>query len=87
MKQDAFLENEGVAIVLGMCGTNINQPLRREWSLMCIRNSCETNERIRQFIESLQLQDTVVVNEKLRESGIQVEVDSSTGKLKFVPPK
>lgn len=69
-----------------MCGTNINQPLRREWSLMCIRNACETNERIRHFIESLQLQDAVVVNEKLKESGMQVEVDSKTGKLKFVPP-
>jgi calcineurin-like phosphoesterase len=53
---------------------------------MCIRNACETNERIRHFIESLQLQDAVVVNEKLKESGMQVEVDSKTGKLKFVPP-
>lgn len=76
----------GVAVVLGMCGTSVVHPLRREWALLCIRNACETNEKVREFIESLQLQDTRVVNDKLREAGVQVEVDRQTGKLRFVQP-
>jgi hypothetical protein len=81
------LSYEGVAIVLGMCGTNVYHPLRREWALLCVRHACETSESIRSFIESLQLQDTHIVDQNMKDSGMRVEVDQNTGKLRFQKSK
>ena len=31
----------GLLQILSMCSTDVSNPLRREWALLCLRNACE----------------------------------------------
>jgi Spinocerebellar ataxia type 10 protein domain len=68
------------ALVLSHCTTDFANPLEREWALMCVRNACEGCPANQEFISSLQPQG-VIQDETLRERGISVNFDASTGKF------
>lgn len=78
--QEAFLAHGGFAAVLPRCATRFDNPLEREWALVCVRNACEGCDANQRFVESLQPQGARVLDEKL---GIEVELCPSTGTFKF----
>lgn len=74
----------GLAEVLSHCATDFENPLAREWALLCVRNACEGNEANQHFIEELRPQDVKIQNEEMKRQGYKVELNSQTGKFKFV---
>ncbi len=81
--QNTLRDIEGLLYVLSLCGTDIDHPLRREWAILCMRNACEGNLENQKCIEELTLQKVSVVNEQLTRSGLSVDFNSETGKIKF----
>jgi hypothetical protein len=71
----------GLNSVLCHCVTDFANPLAREWALLCVRNACEGNERIQEYIAGLKAQDAVVVDEALAAAGMQVRFDAGTGRF------
>jgi hypothetical protein len=69
-------------MVLSYCATDFDNPLSREWALLTIRNACEENARVQEFVSSLQPQQ-VLQDELMREHGVSVEMDPASGKFKF----
>ena len=81
--QDLLRECGGLFRVLSLCHTNVSQPLRREWAVLCLRNACEGNAENQSCIEQLTLQKVEVVNEDLRRSGLQADFNQTSGKIEF----
>ena len=74
---------DGLLLVLSSSCTDVYHPLRREWALLCLRNACEGNLSNQEYISTLTLQRVEVVNEQLAQSGLSVDFDPNTGKIKF----
>jgi ataxin-10 len=68
--------------LLSYCATDFDNPLCREFALMCIRNLCEGNLENQRFIESLKPQQ-VLQDDSLLARGIRVEMDPSSGRFQF----
>lgn len=81
--QDELRTCGGLFRVLSLCHTNVSQPLRREWAVLCLRNACEGNMENQRSIEELTLQKVDIVNEDLRRSGLHVDFNQDTGKIDF----
>lgn len=73
-----------LAAVLSHCGTDFENPISREWALLCVRNACEGHVGNQQFIEDLRPQEAVIQDDKLKAQGMKVEMNPTTGKFKFV---
>lgn len=69
-----------LSLVLSHCATDFDNPLEREWALLCVRNACEGCVANQEFISSLQPQG-VIQDETLKERGISVNFNASTGKF------
>ena len=74
---------DGLLLVLSSSSTDVYHPLRREWALLCLRNACEGSLTNQEYISTLTLQRVDVVNEQLVQSGLSVDFDPDTGKIKF----
>lgn len=81
--QNELVDDGGIHVVLNHCVTDFENPLAREWGLMTVRNACEGNEKVQAYVDTLKPQGAVIEDPKLREAGLQVEIDSMTGKFKF----
>jgi hypothetical protein len=76
-------------VVLSFCATDFDNPLCREFALMCVRNLCEGNASNQRFISELRPQE-VLQDESLAKQGITVEIDPLSGKFQFkqqLPPQ
>jgi hypothetical protein len=82
--QDALRNSGALAAVLSHCGTDFDNPISREWALLCVRNATEGHAANQRFIHCLQPQEMVIQDEKLKAQGLKVEVNTETGKFKFV---
>jgi hypothetical protein len=71
-----------LATVLSHCATDFDNPLSREWALMCVRNACEGHARNQRFIDALRPQQ-VLQDDALQASGIRVEIDPATGRFAY----
>lgn len=80
--KDMIRTREGLPVILSYCVTDFENPLCREYALMCIRNLCEGNLENQRFIESLQPQQ-VLQDETLLAQGIRIEMDPLSGRFKF----
>ena len=69
--------------MLSNCVTDFDNPLSREWALICVRNACEDNELNQKFINDLNLVG-VIQDEVLSQQGIRVDINPLEGKLNFV---
>ena len=74
---------DGLLLVLSSSCTDVYHPLRREWALLCLRNACEGSLTNQEYISTLTLQRVEVINEQLAQSGLSVDFDPDTGKIKF----
>eukprot|EP01038_Epipyxis_sp_PR26KG_P004755 gene4755-6667_t len=81
--QDTLRTIGGLAVVLSHCATDFQNPIAREWALLCVRNACENNLLNQEYIESLKPQDIKIQDEEMKAKGLHVEMDKSTGKFKF----
>ena len=81
--QDELRRRDGLLLVLQLSATDFTNPLRREWALMCVRNACGGNDANQEYINKITLQKVEVVNQGLRESGLSVDVDPVSGKVRF----
>lgn len=81
--QDLLRESGGFAAVLSRCGTDLHNPLVREWAILCVRNACENNQENQKFIEELQPQEAIIQDENLKAQGYRIEVDHSKGKFEL----
>ena len=61
-------------------------PLVREYGLWAVRNLCEGNEAIQDSINSLRA-CSPVDSPELQAKGLQIELDSKTGKPRLVASK
>ncbi len=59
-------------------------PLVREWALWAVRNLCEGDEGAREAISALRATD-VVQDRALERAGLDVRLDSLTGRPRAVP--
>lgn len=66
---------------MALCVTDFDNPLIREWSLLCVRNACEGNDEIQEYIKSLRPQEVQITDDSLEAVGLSVRIDSTTGKL------
>lgn len=73
----------GLLQILALCSTDISNPLRREFAILCLRNACEGNLRNQKCIESLVLQGVAEVDERLARAGMGVSFDPTSGKIVF----
>ena len=62
--QDHFRESGGFVVVLPLCATDLENPLAREWAMLCMRNVCEGNMQNQAFVESLQPQGNYEVRDE-----------------------
>ena len=85
--QTLLRETGGLLEVLSLSATDVLHPLRREWALLCTRNACADNSENQLVIEELTLQKVTVVNEQLKESGLTVDFNPTTGKMQFMNQK
>jgi ataxin-10 len=69
-------------VVLAYCATDFENPLCREFALMCVRNLCEGNLENQRLIESLQPQQ-VLQDDALLERGIRIDIDPLSGRFNF----
>jgi ataxin-10 len=81
--QDAVLAGGGVELLLSCCQLDTAAPLAKEWALWAVRNLCEGNSEVQQYISELKVQDTVESAE-LDKLGKKLQLDKHTGKLKVV---
>ena len=79
--QKSFRISGGFVSVLPRCATRFDNPLEREWALVCVRNACEGCEANQQFVQDLQPQGAKVLGPN--SAGIQVEINPSTGPFRF----
>lgn len=70
--------------MLSHCATDFGHPVSREWALLCVRNACEAHTGNQTFIQELRPQEVVIQDEKLREQGLRVEMNTETGQFKFI---
>jgi hypothetical protein len=70
--------------VLSHCGTDFENPISREWALLCVRNACDSHVGNQSFIHELRPQGAVIQDEKMKALGMKVEMNVDTGKFKFV---
>eukprot|EP00602_Paraphysomonas_sp_CaronLab_P007164 CAMPEP_0185032922 /NCGR_PEP_ID=MMETSP1103-20130426/21461_1 /TAXON_ID=36769 /ORGANISM="Paraphysomonas bandaiensis, Strain Caron Lab Isolate" /LENGTH=450 /DNA_ID=CAMNT_0027569009 /DNA_START=76 /DNA_END=1428 /DNA_ORIENTATION=+ len=80
--QNAARDLGAMPVILSYCATDFDNPLSREYALMCVRNMCEGNRANQEFVESLQPQE-VLQDPVLQAQGIRVEIDPLSGKFKF----
>jgi ataxin-10 len=71
-----------VPVVLAFCATDFENPLCREFALMCVRNLCEGNRETQRLIESLQPQQ-VLQDDALLRQGIRLDIDPLSGRFSF----
>jgi hypothetical protein len=81
--KDMCRQFDTLPLLLHLSGTDFNNPLRREWALLCVRNVCEGHQQNQEYIQALTLQKVEVVNEELRAKGLRADVDPATGKIQF----
>lgn len=82
--QDAFRHQDGFALVLPLCATNLEVPLAREWALLVMRNALEGNSENQEYITSLQPQgEAFVQDEVLKEANMGVVFDQATNKFRM----
>lgn len=62
------------------CTTDFNNPLSREWALLCVRNACAGNMANQEFIEEFKVKN-VVQSEVLKDQGLDVQLNTTTGKF------
>jgi hypothetical protein len=77
------LESGALAAVLSHCATDFENPISREWALLCVRNACEDCPANQAFIDQLRPQEVKLLDERLVQQGMQVEM-TETGKFKLV---
>jgi hypothetical protein len=53
--QDLLRTSNCMIVVLNHCSTNVNNPLLREYGLMCVRNATENNEDNQEFIRQIKV--------------------------------
>ncbi|KAI8930165.1 spinocerebellar ataxia type 10 protein domain-containing protein [Entophlyctis helioformis] len=80
--QDEIRECGGIAVVLSHCVLDDMNPFLREYSLFAIHNLTKGNKANQDLIGSLEAKK-VIPNEMIDQLGVHVEIDKSTGKLKF----
>ena len=73
----------GLPVVLQNCSTDFENPLSREWGLLCIRNACSGNLANQSFIESLKFEKIVDDGGILAATGVSIEMDTTTGKFSY----
>lgn len=73
----------GLLQILSLCNTDVSNPLRREFAILCLRNACEGNLSNQAYIESLVLQGVAQVDEQLAKAGMGVSFDPVSGKIDF----
>ena len=73
----------GLLQILSLCNTDVSNPLRREFAILCLRNACEGNQSNQTYIESLVLQGVAQVDERLAKAGMGVSFDPASGKIVF----
>jgi hypothetical protein len=69
--------------VLQNCSTDFENPLSREWALLCIRNACSGNLANQLFIENLKFEKVVDDGGVLAATGVSIEMDTKTGKFSY----
>lgn len=55
LAQDYLRTSNCMMVVLNHCSTNVNNPLEREYGLMCIRNATENNLENQEFIKQIKV--------------------------------
>ena len=73
-----------LSAVLSHCATDFHNPISREWALLCVRNACDNHLGNQSFIQELRPQEVVIQDEKLKEQGLRVEMNTETGQFKFI---
>lgn len=82
--QDAFRLQDGFAVVLPLCATNLEVPLAREWALLAMRNALEGNSENQDYVSSLRPQgEAFVQDEVLKEANLSVVFDQASNKFKM----
>ncbi|EFJ48425.1 hypothetical protein VOLCADRAFT_60587 [Volvox carteri f. nagariensis] len=76
-----LLSGGGLELLLAQTHLDEHSPLAREWALWGVRNMCEVSEEVQGRIAGLELQ-TAVETPELRQLGLKLELDKTTGKLK-----
>ncbi|CAE7673154.1 CTR86, partial [Symbiodinium microadriaticum] len=71
---DLVRDLDGLPVVLSFCATDFDNPLCREYALMCVRNLCEGNAGNQQYISDLKPQQ-IVQDELMASHGLSVEID------------
>lgn len=84
--QDTVMAAGGIELLLSNCVVDEASPLAREYALWAIRNMCEGNEAVQQYVSQFQAVEAVQSPE-LDRMGMQVELDGLTHKLKLVKKK
>lgn len=88
--QEYFYEHkEYLHVLLAYCVTDFYNPLTREWSFFTIHSLTQYHPHIRNYLDSLQLQELEINKaEELQRAGIEVQLNKETGKISFVqkPP-
>ncbi|GIL57752.1 hypothetical protein Vafri_12898 [Volvox africanus] len=77
----AMLAWGGLELLLAQTHLDEHSPLAREWALWGVRNMCESSQEVQARIAGLELQ-TAVETPELRQLGMRLELDKTTGKLK-----
>lgn len=72
----------GIELLLNSCNLDDTAPMAREWALWGIRNACQGNEAVQQYVSQFQAVDAVQSPE-LDKMGMQLELDQMTHKLKL----
>ena len=83
LHSDAPPPSVGLLQILSLCNTDVRNPLRREFAILCLRNACEGNLPNQAYIESLVLQGVAQVDEQLARAGMGVSFDPASGKIEF----
>jgi hypothetical protein len=81
--QDLLLELGAVELLLSCCQLDEAAPLAKEWALWGVRNLCEGNAQVQEYIRQLKVVDTVGSPE-LEQMGMRLQLDKRTGKMKLV---
>ncbi len=80
--QDTMREKGGLPVILSNCGTDFENPLVREYAIICLRNACEGNMENQAYVDSLKPQQ-ILQDDVLASHGITVNLDPETGGIKF----
>jgi ataxin-10 len=78
--QDAVMAAGGIELLLTNCNLDESAPMAREWALWGIRNACEGNKTMQEYLGQFQAVDAVHSPE-LDKMGVQLELDQMTHKL------